>query len=177
MGNVSEAKAVEDGAARLGMRVTPIWLQHPADIEPGFKRGAAIGAHAYMVAEGGVINTLRQVIADRVRELKVPAIAGYAEYVEAGGLMSYSASFRDNFRRAAGYVDKIFKGAKPGDLPIEQPSTKYIGSDPNSLHCRATMPVGPPCPDGEQHATRDTRDGDGLNVRRRRAEGVAGIGD
>jgi putative ABC transport system substrate-binding protein len=66
----------------------------------------------------------RQALADHGLRLKVPAIAGNIEYAEAGGLMSYSPSFSDNFRRAAAYVDKILKGAKPGDLPIEQP-TKF----------------------------------------------------
>jgi putative ABC transport system substrate-binding protein len=53
---------------------------------------------------------------------KVPAMVGIAEYVEAGALMSYAPSSEDNFRRAAAYVDKILKGAIPGELPIEQPT-------------------------------------------------------
>jgi len=53
---------------------------------------------------------------------RLPSISGYREYVEAGGLMSYGQSARQSFRRAATYVDKIFKGARPGDLPIEQPT-------------------------------------------------------
>jgi putative ABC transport system substrate-binding protein len=124
VGNVSEAKEIGEAAPRLGMRITPIELRQPADIEPAFKRGAALGAQAYMMTQGAVINTQRHVIADRIIRLKVPAIAVAPEYVEAGILMSYSASSRDNFRRAAAYVDKIFKGANPGELPIEQP-TKF----------------------------------------------------
>jgi putative ABC transport system substrate-binding protein len=124
VGSVSQAKEIEEAAPRLGMRITPIGLRQPADTEPAFKRGTALGAQAYVMTQGGVISTERRAIADRIIRIKVPAIAGAAEYVEAGGLMSYSASFRDNFRRAAAYVDKIFKGAKPGDLPIEQP-TKF----------------------------------------------------
>ncbi len=66
----------------------------------------------------------RQALADQLVRSKVPAITPSAELVEAGGLMSYSPSYVDHYRRAAASVDKIFKGAKPGELPIEQP-TKF----------------------------------------------------
>ena len=120
-GSASQAKEIEGIAPRLGMRITAIELRLPADIEPGLKRAAALGAQAYMVAAGGFATSQRQVIADRIIGLKAPAMFAGSQYVEAGGLMSYAASFTDNFRRAAAYVDKILKGAKPGDLPIQQP--------------------------------------------------------
>ena len=113
---------IEGIAPRLGLRIIAIELRQPADIESGFKRAAALGAQAYIVAAGGTANTQRRAIADRIIGLKVPAMFGGSAYVEAGGLMSYAAYFTDNFRRAAAYVDKILKGAKPGDLPIEQPT-------------------------------------------------------
>ena len=121
VGSASQAKEIEGAAPRLGMRITAIELRLPADIEPGFKRAAALGAQAYLVAAGGTANSHRQAIADRIIGLKVPAMFAGSQYVEAGGLMSYAASYTENFRRAAAYVDKIFKGAKPGDLPIQQP--------------------------------------------------------
>ena len=123
-GSVAQAKVIEDAAPRLGMRVTPIELRHPADIDPAFKRGAAVGAHAYMVTSSFFTSSQRKAIGDRILRAKVPAIFPAIDFLEAGGLMSYNPSFTDNFRRAAGYVDKILKGAKPGDLPIEQP-TKF----------------------------------------------------
>ena len=122
IGSVSQAKEIEGAAPHLGMRVTPIELRQLADIEPTFKRAAALGAQAYIVATGGTVFTQRQAIADRIIGLKVPAMFAAIQFVEAGGLMSYGASFTDNFRRAAAYVDKILKGAKPGDLPIQQPT-------------------------------------------------------
>jgi putative ABC transport system substrate-binding protein len=124
VGSVSQAKEIEDTAPRLGMRVSPIELRQPADIEPAFTRATALGAQAYIVTTGGTIGSERQAIANRITRLKVPSMFANSEYPEAGGLMSYSPSFTDNFRRAAAYVDKIFKGEKPGDLPIEQP-TKF----------------------------------------------------
>jgi len=120
--SLSQAKEIEEAAERLKIRVTAIELRQAADIEPAFKRGAALGAQAYMVTQGFLTNTQRQAIVDRSLRSRLPAMFADDEYVEAGGLMSYSPSLRDNYRRAAGYVDKILKGAKPGDLPIEQPT-------------------------------------------------------
>jgi len=120
----SEVKAIEEAAAPLKIRVTPIELRQAPDIEPAFKRGAALGAQAYMLHSSGIFTSQRQEIAGRLLRSKVPAIFKSDEFVEAGGLMSYSPSIPDNFRRAAGYVDKILKGANPGELPIEQP-TKF----------------------------------------------------
>ena len=125
VGSVSQVKEIERAARRLAMRVTQIELRQPADIEPAFKRATALGAQAYIVTTGGTISSQRHAIADRIIDLKAPSMfAGGSLNVEAGGLISYAASVTDNYRRAAAYVDKILKGAKPGDLPIEQP-TKF----------------------------------------------------
>ena len=121
-GSVSQAKEIEGAAPLLGMRVILIELRQLADIEPAFKHAIALGAQAYIVTAGGIANSQRQAIVDRIIRLKVPSMYADSQYVEAGGLMSYSISFTDNFRRAAAYVDKILKGAKPGELPIEQPT-------------------------------------------------------
>jgi putative ABC transport system substrate-binding protein len=66
----------------------------------------------------------RKIIADLARRHRIPAIYGRSDFVDAGGLASYATSFPDLYRRAAVYVDKILKGAKPADLPVEQP-TKF----------------------------------------------------
>jgi putative ABC transport system substrate-binding protein len=120
--NISQVKLIEDAAGHLGMRVTPFGLRDALDIEPTFKRGTALGVNAYMATVDGFTNDHRQAIADRSLRSKVPAMFAGNQFIQAGGLMSYSPSQEDNFRRAAGYVDKILKGAKPGDLPIQQPS-------------------------------------------------------
>ena len=112
---------IEAAAPQLKMRVTPIELRRAADLEPAFKRGAALGVHAYMTTMGPLHTALRPAITDRLLRAKAAAISVNSEDVEAGYLMSYGPIQQDNFRRAAGYVHKIFKGAKPGELPIEQP--------------------------------------------------------
>ena len=123
LGSLSQVKDIEEAAAaRLKMRVTPIGLRQAADIEAAFKRGAALGAQAYMTYSSGIFTIQRQAIADRLLRAKVPSISADIQLVEAGGLMAYGPSYPDNFRRAAAYVDKILKGAKPGELPIEQPT-------------------------------------------------------
>lgn len=122
VGSVSQAKAIEASAPSMGVRVTSMEWDQPADLAPAFKRAAALGAQAYLVIFEGHSNNQRQTIAELILGLKVPSMFAFGSYVESGGLMSYSALSSDNFRRAAGYVDKILKGEKPGDMPIEQPT-------------------------------------------------------
>jgi len=124
VGSVSQAKEIGEVASRLDVRITAIELRQPADIEPAFRRATAVGAQAYIVTTGGTIASQRREIADRINRLKTPAMFANSQYAEAGGLMSYGPSFTDNFRRAAAYVDKVFNGVNPGDIPIEQP-TKF----------------------------------------------------
>ncbi len=145
----AQAREIEQAAPRLKMRVTTIELMQLSDIEPAFNRGAAIGAQAYILTAGPLFILHRQAIADLLLRSRLPAIYSTVEFVEVGGLMSYGSSRLDNFRRAAGYVDKILKGAKPGDLPIEQPTifdlainvktAKALGIKfPNSILVQAT---------------------------------------
>ena len=122
--NDGQLKDIEAVAPPMGVRITPFELRQPADIEPAFKRGAALGAQAYILTQISIVNSQRRTIADHTIRLKVPNIAGNNDFVEAGGLMSYGPSLDDDFRRAAAYVDKILKGAKPDDRPVEQP-TKF----------------------------------------------------
>ena len=78
-----------------------------------------------LVSAGAVTDSHARQIAELAATSKVPALYGAPEFVEAGGLISYSASFIDNFRGAALYVDKILKGTKPADMPVEQ-SSKFL---------------------------------------------------
>jgi putative tryptophan/tyrosine transport system substrate-binding protein len=81
-------------------------------------------ASAVMVMREPFLNQQTRLVAQQAAKYKLPAIASLREFADAGGLMSYGSSITEQFRRAATYVDKIFKGAKPGDLPVEQP-TKF----------------------------------------------------
>jgi putative ABC transport system substrate-binding protein len=92
--------------------------------EPALNRAAALGAHAYAIAAGFMINIQSKLVAERILRARAPSIASSERLADAGVLLAYTVSIPQNFRRAATYVDKILKGAKPGDLPIEQP-TKF----------------------------------------------------
>ncbi len=123
LGSVSQWTESEAAAKHLGLRATAIGLKAPAEIESAFKRATSLKVQALLATVGGTMGILRNVIAERAIALKMPVMSADTAATEAGGLMSYGASGPDNFRRAAGYVDKIFKGAKPGELPIQQPVT------------------------------------------------------
>ncbi|HEV3029365.1 MAG TPA: ABC transporter substrate binding protein [Planctomycetota bacterium] len=81
------------------------------------------GAGALFVIDDPLVFRNRMRIADFAARNRLPATAFYKQFAEAGGLMTFGASLTDLYRRAAFFVDKIFKGAKPGDLPVEQPTT------------------------------------------------------
>ena len=96
----------------------------PKDIETAFRAASKGRAGAVLVLASPVIESHRTQVADLAAKNRLPAIYYAPEFVEAGGLMSYGASLPDLFRRASTYVDKILKGAKHADLPVEQP-TKF----------------------------------------------------
>jgi putative tryptophan/tyrosine transport system substrate-binding protein len=113
---------IESAAARLGLQVSRVGIENAGDIAAAVKRGAATGCQGFVVTDGFLINTQLRTVIDAIAASKLPAIFGRVEHVAAGALMAYSGSNLDNFRRSASYVDKILKGAKPGELAIEQPS-------------------------------------------------------
>ena len=96
----------------------------PKDLETVFRAASKGRADAVLVLGSPVAASQRTQIADLAVKNRLPAVYGQPEYTDAGGLVFYGASITDIFRRAATYVDKILKGAKPADLPVEQP-TKF----------------------------------------------------
>lgn len=96
-------------------------VRAPEDLGPAFEMAASQHAHAFIVGNDGLIQANRRSIVDLLARYKLPAIFGDGEFVDDGGLISYSVSYPHLYSRAASFVDKIFKGAKPADLPVEQP--------------------------------------------------------
>ncbi len=116
-----EAEAV---AGELGMRLHSVGVREPDDLERGLEAARRAGAQALTSTPSPLFTTHRVRIATLATKNRLPAIYPSTEFVEAGGLMSYGPDDLEYWRRAATYVDKILKGAKPGDLPVEQP-TKF----------------------------------------------------
>jgi len=119
--NARLLKEVEAAAVAFGVKLQYLDVLHPEDFETAFRTAGKAHAQGVLVLTGPVVNSQRKEIADLAVKSRLPAILPFPEYVEAGGLMSYSASVTDMYRRAATYVDKILKGAKPAELPVEQP--------------------------------------------------------
>ena len=117
-------KEVELAAGAFGVKLQYLDVLGPKDIETAFRAATKGRADAVLVLSGPFFASQRKQIADLAAKSRLPAIYPFPEFVEAGGLMSYSTSITDLFRRAATYVDKILKGRKPADLPVEQP-TKF----------------------------------------------------
>jgi putative ABC transport system substrate-binding protein len=112
---------VEPVAGSFGVKLQFLDIRSAKDVETAFRAASKGRAEGILVLTGPIINAQRKQIADLAAKSRLPAIYPFPEYVDAGGLMSYSASIADLYRRAATFVDKILKGAKPADLPVEQP--------------------------------------------------------
>jgi putative ABC transport system substrate-binding protein len=123
-GNSPMLEILQPAAQKVRVKLLPMEAQSPEEIEKAFSEMSRQKAGAVILARDPFLNQQVRQIADLAAKHRLPTIAGVRNYVEAGGLMSYGASVRDQYRRAATYVDKILKGAKPSDLPVEQP-TKF----------------------------------------------------
>ncbi len=119
----SEMREVQIAARTLGIDAATFEIRRAEDIAPAFEALKDRADALYVVGDALVI-THRVRINTLALIARLPTIYVVREYVEAGGLMSYGPNFPDLFRRAADYVDKILRGAKPGEIPVEQP-TKF----------------------------------------------------
>jgi len=114
----------EAGAKQLSIRLQTLESRSPDDLEGAFRLATRERAGALIVIVDALFISQQERISDLAIKHRLPTMFDNAQYVEAGGLISYGANLSDLFRRAAVYVDKILKGAKPADLPVEQP-TKF----------------------------------------------------
>jgi putative tryptophan/tyrosine transport system substrate-binding protein len=121
-GNAQTLREIELAAAALKMKIQSLDLLGPTDFETAFKAAKKGRAEAALVLVSTVFNSHRTEVIELAVKSQLPAIFYSAEYAELGGLMAYGPSYTDLYRRLATYVDKILKGAKPADLPVEQPS-------------------------------------------------------
>jgi ABC-type uncharacterized transport system substrate-binding protein len=119
-----QVQEVQEAAKALALQVKIFEARDPKDFESAFSAIAKNRAGAALLLSDPMFNAHREQIADIANRKRVPAISEFKEFVEAGGLMSYGTDIVDAYRRSAIYVDKILKGAKPAELPVEQ-STNF----------------------------------------------------
>jgi len=122
--NALELKNTEAAARRLGLAITAVEVPKTRRFEEAFAGMTRSRANALIVLPGDVTDTHRASILDLALKNRLPTLYGWKMGPESGALMSYGVDIAQNFRQGATYVDKILKGAKPGDLPVEQP-TKF----------------------------------------------------
>ena len=121
-GNAPQAHYAQDAARTLDVRLQTVEVRGPSDLDRAFAAMTRERAGAVVVLVDAMLVDHRIRIADLAVSHRLPSVYGLRDHAEAGGLLVYGGRDRERFRRAATYVDKILKGAKPGDLPIEQPA-------------------------------------------------------
>ena len=115
---------MEAAAKALGLKLLSLPVRSLDDFESAFARAKTNGAHALITSASPLIDTQQRQVLDFAAKNRLPAMYHTSEYVEAGGLMSYAPNYADLWRRTADFVDRILKGTKPADIPVEQP-TKF----------------------------------------------------
>jgi len=115
--------ALREATAKLNMQLRQHEVRSEADLDRAFRAIEQERPEGLAVAASVIAYLNRKRVAEFAAEQRLPSMFSFAEFVEAGGLMSYSFNYSDNYRRAVAYVDKILKGAKPADLPVQQPMT------------------------------------------------------
>jgi putative ABC transport system substrate-binding protein len=121
--SASQLREAEAAARAVGVQLQTLEVRRPQEIESAFGAMTQEQAEALVVLTDSIFTNQARQIAELVAQRRLPTIDGMREHAEAGGLLVYSANLLDLERRAVLYVDKILKGAKPGDLPVEQPTT------------------------------------------------------
>ena len=140
-----EFDQVKDAGRRLGIAARNFEVTNAEDIDKAFVAVAADRAQAVIVLVDAFTIFHRKKLADLALEKRLPTAFGFKEFVEAGGLLSYGANRSALFKGAAGYVDKILKGEKPGDLPVQEPTIFELymnGKTASALGCRHP-PIAP----------------------------------
>jgi putative ABC transport system substrate-binding protein len=127
----NEAKVA---AGLLGITLHTVEAANPDQLEHALAEAASAGVGALVVVQDAMFFTHRGRLADLAMRNHLPTIYGNLEHVEAGGFMAYTSNRLDLFRRAAGYVERILKGARPGDLPIEQPTKFELAVNLKTAH-------------------------------------------
>jgi len=123
-GSVINMRGMEAPARSLSLKLQSVEMREPNDLEQAFSAMKREHAEALVTILGALVGGQRSRIVDLAAKSRLATMSAESRWTEAGGLMSYGASYPDLYRRAATYVDKILKGAKPADLPVEQP-TKF----------------------------------------------------
>jgi putative ABC transport system substrate-binding protein len=121
--NQLQLKVIEAAARSLGVQRQLLDVSRPEDLAPAFDAAVRQRVDGLVVWQDVILQENRTLIAELAAKHRLPAIYRSMEFIEAGGLMAYGPSYPDLYRRAASYVHKILRGAKPADLPIEQPTT------------------------------------------------------
>jgi putative ABC transport system substrate-binding protein len=117
---VQKLKQIQVAAARFGVQLHAFELHVPDDLDKSFKSAVQVGAQAVMTTEDAIQITYQTRVAELGKQHRIPVASEFGEFAQAGTLMSFGPSILDQFRYAARYVDQLFKGARPGDLPVEQ---------------------------------------------------------
>ena len=118
-GVIIDRQELESTCQRLDIKAVPAEVRSPNDLDAAFQSLANDHVQAVIVLVDGMLFSEREKIAALAAATRLPAIYGFRDHVDAGGLASYGVNLSENFHRAASYVNKILKGAKPGDLPVE----------------------------------------------------------